>query len=356
MKKIKKVIDKLSRKYSSINNQGYIITTSNKISQVNKIIIEASVLFATIFPSIGFLIAGTNQVKDLYTNFGYMLYYSIPFILAILCATMAFLCPKQKKLIADIMSIFAITFFFSGLSILFLLAIRAAGSILLAGSFMFIAPYQRIASEEFFTMFLFTSITFLTVTILCLSSKLRKYRNALGIILILILVSAIFIAATAGIQTKSNTVSNKVQLDTTNQTMTINQTFQSADKITISASTNDTFCGLSLFSDQDYQTYQNIEFKENAHTIYQAFGYTFSDQEVINYTDNYHIVFDGFGNNATMNYTITTYSVNSSIALIGYYTAIISASIFLGIVVFETKPASNNIDNRNKELQHLYFD
>lgn len=118
----------------------YIIIRG-KFSKINRLIVESSIVFVSIFSTVGLIIgSGTGQFKNAYMYFGYMMYFSIPFILAIFWGTLSILSVKKKKQIADLVSYLSIASFFAGLSTLIYLACMAAGTVMLPNQFIFILP------------------------------------------------------------------------------------------------------------------------------------------------------------------------------------------------------------------------
>jgi hypothetical protein len=95
--------------------------------EATKLIVESSIVFVSIFATIGLLLgAATNEFKSSYVYLGYMLYYSLPFILACAFGVVSITSERANLTASEMNSKFGIAFFLTGLVMLAFLASSAA--------------------------------------------------------------------------------------------------------------------------------------------------------------------------------------------------------------------------------------
>jgi hypothetical protein len=145
---------------------------------INRIIVESSIVFVSIFATIGLLIgATTGQFKTSYFYLGYMLYYSFPFILSCIFGVMAMLSTSENSLVVKVISRFGVSFFITGLIMLLFLASSAAQTSLLPTTFFFILSYASIPILEFFVFFIIFALSVLLERAISWSRRAWHFRN-----------------------------------------------------------------------------------------------------------------------------------------------------------------------------------
>jgi hypothetical protein len=132
--------------------------------KISRITIEASIVFVSIFTTLSLLFgAVSNEFKSTYFYLGYMLYYSLPFILACFFGIMSIIPERVDRKIAEVIEKFQIAFFLTGLMMTVWLATSAAQTALLPTVYVFSIPYFALPYLEFFVFALF-SISLLAPT------------------------------------------------------------------------------------------------------------------------------------------------------------------------------------------------
>ena len=137
--------------------------------EIEKIIIESSILLVSIFSTVGLLMGGlTQQFKYAYYYLGYMLYYSFPFILACFWATVSYVTSFQtgERTYGRLARNLAISFYISGFIMILLLASVVAQTKVLPENFLFFPEYQGlIVTEIVMASFMLVALTGPTVEI-----------------------------------------------------------------------------------------------------------------------------------------------------------------------------------------------
>lgn len=146
--------------------------------EINRIVVESSIVFVSIFATIGLLIgASQNQFKTTYVYLGYMLYYSLPFILSCSFGVMAMLSASENSLATRAISRIGVTFFITGLIMLIFLASSAAQTSLLPTTFLFFMSYASIPIIEFIVFSIIFVFSVLMEQAISNNKRLWRLRN-----------------------------------------------------------------------------------------------------------------------------------------------------------------------------------
>jgi len=134
------------------------MTISNNVSEkTTRIIINASILFVSVFTTLSLLFSVTStQFKSVYFYLGYMLYFAFPFILACFFGIVFLIIKKDSRAMAKIIGQFQIAFFLTGLMMIIWLATSAAQTIILPTVYVFYMPYFSIPLLEFVVFAVFS--------------------------------------------------------------------------------------------------------------------------------------------------------------------------------------------------------
>jgi hypothetical protein len=149
-----------------------------KVQDVNKTIVESSIVFVSIFATIGLLIgASSSQFKTTYVYLGYMLIYSLPFILSCSFGLVSMVSADEDSPIARVMALTGITFFVTGLLMLVFLADSAASTSVLPTSFVFFAPYNSLPVLEVYIFVISLGFLFLGLSAISEFKSVWRKRN-----------------------------------------------------------------------------------------------------------------------------------------------------------------------------------
>lgn len=171
-------------------------------SKLNRIIVESSIVFVSIFATIGLLIgATTSEIKITYIYLGYMLYYSLPFILACIFSLVAILSEDENPEASEIASIVGTASFITGLAMLVLLASLAAQTALLPTSFTYIMPYPLVPYLEFLILCSLVLIIVVgTRKVIPKFKVLRNNKNSLFAVFTVLFIAGIVIMSMFGVR------------------------------------------------------------------------------------------------------------------------------------------------------------
>jgi len=307
--------------------------------EINRIIVESSIIFVSIFATIGLLIgATTKEFKWSFVYLGYMLYYSLPFILAAFWGIISMISDDKKRHETKVTSYLAVAFFLTGLMMLIYLASAAAQTALLPTYFVFLMTYQSISFAEFFVVLLFLISPIIVPWIL---SKLRfpqKWRRVLLGIFIAIFMISIFVMTILGVnQTSYVAKADSVSLSGTPyyELKSVNVTLQMTDQIVVEIkSIENQYLSYAFLDEKNHDLYVNSTTRADAKPKSADFGPDLSFQVTIEASGEYYLVMKSeyfMGNNVT--YSIKVYQTNSSALSQSFLITVFSASTFIGILI-----------------------
>jgi hypothetical protein len=123
---------------------------------VNQVIIEASIVFISIFTTLSLLFGAiSSDFKSVYSYLGYMLYYSLPFILACFFGIISSIIEQSDLKFTKLLVEIEVAFFLTGLMMVIFLATSAAESVLLPLVYVISVPFFGLVFLEFFIFSVF---------------------------------------------------------------------------------------------------------------------------------------------------------------------------------------------------------
>lgn len=304
--------------------------------EINRLIVESSIVFVSIFSTIGLLIgASTNEFKASYIYLGYMLYYSLPFILACSFGIVSILSEGENRLASEIISICGIAFFMTGLAMLVFLASSATQTSLLPTTFMFLMPYYSVPFLEFIVFAIILAITCVVSFVMSGFRRVWRFRNWLLAIFMVLFVVGIIIMTMCGVtQTtyiaKSETVSLIGSPDY--PLKSINVTLDMADQVLVKIkSAENQYLSYVFLDRSNYELYSSSETRPSAIPIKSDFfGSDFSFTAVAQASSEYYLVMKSeyaLGNNVS--YSIQVFSTDNSLQIKAFMGSIVSLSVLL---------------------------
>jgi hypothetical protein len=316
----------------------YIIDLGD-FPKTNRVIVESSIVFVSIFSTIGLLIgATTEEFKMAYFYLGYMLYYSLPFIIAAFWAVVSMICANQRRKEAAVSSYLAVILFTTGLMMLIYLASLATQTILLPTSFMFLTAYQPLAFLEFFVAIIFITVSFFVVFCLSKLKFLSKNRHILFAFVAMALLGGVTIMMMFGVrQTNYLAESGSVFLsgEPDFQSKDIMVALRTADQIVVEVNSLDEhYMSYAFLDEGNYHQYINLTTRANARTIKEDFGLKLPFQLTIDVSGKYYLVMKSeYFNGTNATYSITVYQTDSAVLTNAFFLTIISSSAVFGISI-----------------------
>jgi hypothetical protein len=306
--------------------------------EINRIIAESSILFVSIFATIGLLIGATiNEFKWSFIYLGYMLYYALPFILAAFWAIVSMLSTDKRRREARVTSYFAVAFFLTGLMMLIYLASAATQTVLLPTHFVFLMTYQSVSLAELFVTLLFLVSPLSISWILAKVKVSQKWQQALLAIFIAIFLIGIFTMTIFGINQTSYMVAGSAFLSGSPdyELKSVNITLQVTDQIIVEIkSIENQYLNYAFLDEKNYDVYTNSTTRTDAKPISTDIGSDISFKVTIEASGEYFLAMKSEyfqGNNVT--YSIKVYQTNSSVLSNSFLITVSSASIFVGILI-----------------------
>jgi hypothetical protein len=243
---------------------------------IERLKIESSVILLSIFTTVSLLFQATSQqFKEIYVLFGYMLYFSFPFIFTIILSVISLTSEELKM--KDIMNMFSNSFFLAGFIMLLYLACTAAQTSMLPGSFYYIIPAESVIFFEFlFVLILFGAQA---TAMLIKPNYVIKHKNriqfsffCIGIILFLI---GIVMISVGGVHRTEQQKANTLHIEGSPEytTQYVNLTLNVTDQITVKITSLDGLTFHYFFMNEiNFQLYQNKSTRISA--IPEKGGYT----------------------------------------------------------------------------------
>jgi hypothetical protein len=290
-----------------------------KVQDVNKVIVESSIVFVSIFATIGLLIgASASQFKTTYVYLGYMLIYALPFILACSFGLVAMISADEDSPIARVMTLTGITFFVTGLLMLVFLADSAASTSVLPTSFVFFVPYYSLPVLEVYVFII--SLVVLLLGLLTISEFRRvwRLRNWITSFFAMLFIISILVMMASGVtQTSRIATSGTIFLAGSPSYPMENVSFPlvTTDQIQVRMNSDQNADFSYIFLDQiDYLLYNNPSSRLSANILdsgYYAENYSFT--QVITASSDYYLVLmsQSIDNNVT--FSVQVVSTNSSL-------------------------------------------
>jgi hypothetical protein len=317
--------------------------------KVSKIIIESSIVFVSIFSTLGLLYgAVSNDFKSNYYYLGYMLYYSLPFILACFMGVVYFLTLKNNRKLAEAISDAEVAFFITGLMMIIWLATSAAGTMMLPASYVFFPLPFNLAILEFvvfITLLLLISLSSQVVEFEFSKNKSKTldgirnnrlvkhamrwrlaksinrtikrtdFRALFALSMISIFFLGIMFMAAFGVTQKTSVKYGSASLQLSQSlnltaSCSLNMNFDQADKISININSEQNRYFTYVFLDQtNYAIYINQSLTNlSPNIIKQDFGTSTRFDTVINETKSYNLLICGNsaeGTNITYSISVT---------------------------------------------------
>jgi hypothetical protein len=306
--------------------------------EIDRVIVQASITFVSIFVTIGLLIGATTQeFKLVFVCLGYMLYYSLPFVLAAFWSTVSIISHDKNRREAQIVSYLAVTFFLTGLTMLIYLASAAAQTALLPTRFVFLMPYQSLSFLQFFVFFVFLVIPMVTTFLLSKRKPTKKLRAILLAIFLMISISGVYVMTIYGVNQRSylaKTDSVFLAGEPDFGLKSVDITLRIADQVVVEIrSSDDHYFNYAFLNEKNYELYANSTTRVDASTIRSDFGSDLSFQQVIEASGKYYLAMKSeyfIGTNVT--YSIQVYETENSVLTNSFLTVVLSASIVFGML------------------------
>jgi hypothetical protein len=336
-------------------------STIERLPKINGTIIESSLIFITIFATVGLLFGGiTQQFKTTYFYFGYMLYYSLPFIFAAFLSTVSMIRyysrRERARYEAGIVTFLAVCFFFTGFMMLVLLASSATQTVMLPSQFLFLTTYQSLSSLELVAFVILASISFLIF--LAASGRNKRWRLWALALSLVIFVSAIFTMTMFGVRQMSYiAASGSMILEGAPdyEIVSVPLDLIQADQIYVEMKVSDGNSFSYAFLDtKNHALYANITTRSEAQIIKYGFGSDLNFQAVVEFSAVHYLSMKSeffLGTNVT--YSVTTYRTDTIVLGYAFIAAGISGACFLGIMMAdtgETVDASKRSSKKNQSV------
>jgi hypothetical protein len=327
-----------------------------KFPEINKTIIESSIILISIFATVGLLFGGiTQQFKTTYVYFGYMLYYSLPFVVAAFLSTISAVCPNERKAEAGKISFVAVCFFLTGFVMLIFLASVAAQTVVLPSQFVFLMTYQNLSFLEGFAVFVFVVFSYITV---CLAERKlsERWRTPCLLVLLMFLIFCVFFMTTYGTNQKSyvaDTGSIALSGQPDYKFYSVNVTLISADQIFVEIkSLEGYYFSYAFLDEKNNGLYINTTTRPSAIIIKQDLGSNLSFQTTVESSGTYFLEIKSeyfLGTNIT--YSIIVYRTDTTNLGNAFLAITIGGSIFLGIMISDTEDNGSALIEQSTTLR-----
>jgi hypothetical protein len=366
-------------------------------SKVSRIIIESSIVFVSIFTTLSLLFGAiSSDFKLIYYYLGYMLYYSLPFILACCFGILSMVASRTNKLLVKTIDLSQICFFLTGLMMVIWLASSAAQTYVFPTSYVYYMPYFSIQLMELFVFMLFAifliipqvtpfipdipipknwtckvknwnqqvkkaikSCNFLNLSFDGLKNRIKKVRVSnnsrifvrwlSAFMLLIIFVACIVLMSSFGFEQKTSVVasgSSKLELNLSlnlTQCLVVNSTFDKADQISINLnSTDNGLFSYHFMTENNYLLFSASNSNPttanqpifNPVSINQDVGRSLRINTVINDTGTYYLVLSGnTAEGVNTNYEITKTTVDGTNQVYYFFISTLSLALFLPIAM-----------------------
>jgi len=228
-----------------------------------RLIVESSVILISIFSTIGLLIGTTSQqFKDVYIYFGYMLYFGFPFIFAALFGMISIVAVENQ--VQDVASALSTSFYLTGFLVLFYLACAAAQTAALPGSFVYLIPAQYLAVTEFLlsmVLLIAQSLGKSTRSSRRLARHIKWVQPLVLFLAIVVVFSGAILMSIYGVQKAEllrETRTMSLEGESLYRTQSANFTLDIADQISFKIiSASNAYFHYVFLDKQNYDVYQN---------------------------------------------------------------------------------------------------
>lgn len=306
--------------------------------EIDRVIVQASITFVSIFVTIGLLFGATTQeFKWIFVYLGYMLYYSLPFVLAAFWSTVSIMSHDKNRREAKIISYLAVTFFLTGLTMLIYLASSAAQTVLLPTHFVFIMSYQGLSFLQFLVFIVFLVTPIVTTFLLSKGKPTKKWRAILLTVFLMISIFGVYVMTIYGVNQRSylaKTDSVFLAGEPDFGLKSVDITLGIADQVVVEIrSSYDHYFSYVFLDEKNYELYANSTTRVDASIIRSDFGSDLFFQQVIEASGKYYLVMKSeyfIGTNVT--YSIQVYETENSVLFNAFLTVVLSASIIFGML------------------------
>lgn len=313
-------------------------------SRLNRLIVESSVLFVSIFATIGLLIGATsNEVKTTFVYLGYMLYYSLPFILASCFSIVSILSEDDYPDASEGASVLGTAFFITGLAMLTFLASLAAQTSLLPTTYAYLAPYPAVPFAEFMTfVIVLMTIVIGSRIVIPKLRLLRRNRNWLFAIFSALFVLTIVIMSMFGVQlirqtAKSEFISLSGSPDYSYTS--VNMPLEMVDQVVVRVNSSENRYFSYVFVDAvNYELYKNDSTRLDARPIkYDNYRSDSSFTTVIEASGVYYLMIKSeyfLGTNVT--YSLEVFRPDNSVLVVAFFGSAFCFSVVVATVSSKT--------------------
>jgi len=309
-------------------------------SRLSRLIAEISIVFVSIFVTIGLLIgASTNEIKTTYIFLGYMLYYSLPFILACCFSIVSLLSEEVYSAGSEAAALLGNTFFITGLAMIMFLAGLGAQTSLLPAGFTYLAPYSSVPYIEFLVfVVVLATVAIGSQRVIPNSRRLRNNRKWLfSVFSVLFIVGIVFMLMFGVRQIGQAFESNLVILDglPNYPLRSINITLETMDQIMVKTNSSESQYFSYVFVDfPNYELYQNYSTRLSAKVMeYDNYRLSSSFTAVIEASGIYYLVMKSenfLGSNVT--YSIEVSRPDNSLLVFLFFGSTFSLSVIIATV------------------------
>jgi hypothetical protein len=280
---------------------------------VNKTIVESSIVFVSIFATIGLLIgASSSQFKTTYVYLGYMLVYSLPFILACSFCIVSMLSDDENSGIARVISLIGVTFFITGLIMLAFLASSAVQTSMLPMNYVFLLPSSSLTTVEIYLFVMIVGFSFVGLASFSKFKRLWKVRNWISSISATLFIIIIGFMMVSGVRQLSFVAaSGTASLSGGPNYSTYNTSFylQTTDQLQVRMNSSENFgFGYTLLDESNYLLYSNSSASSLTVPLQSGFySSNYSFPEVISASSNYYLILLGetLSTNVTFSVLVT---------------------------------------------------
>jgi hypothetical protein len=313
--------------------------------EINRLIIESSIVFVSIFATIGLLIGvSANQFKTTYIYFGYMLYYALPFMLSCSFGIVSMLFGDENRKASDLMSIIGVSWFVTGLSTLVFLASSATQTSQLPTTFTFLLPYPSVPFLEFVVFSIIFGV--MTAGGLLISASKRVFGRRdwlLGISSVIFIIGIVIMMMFGVRQTSYFAGSNVVFLAGASSQYpfrAVNFTLDSSDQAFVQMhSLDNESLSYDFFDEGNYRLYNDSSTRISANPInWGNYGNDFSFTVTATASSNYYLVMKSeyfLGTNVT--YSIKVFKIDNSVEVAFLFVSVASLSVLLATSISKAK-------------------
>jgi len=326
------------------------------------LIVESSVIVISIFSTVGLVIGTTSQqFKDVYSYFGYMMYFSFPFIFAAMLGMISIAALENR--IKGFVSALSMSFFLTGFVVLFYLACISAQTVILPGGFVYFISLQNLAGIEVLVTILLFSAHIFAIKIGSIR-RVAKHKNKVQNLLLFLgfigtLTGAMFMSVygVQKIQQLDETGTMLLEGAPSYKTQSVNFTLNIADEISFNlTSATDASFHYVFLDEQNYILYQNESTRFQATPIRGGYRNQIFFTETTNNAGIYYLAMDNpnpLGANVT--YEVTVYHFDNSKMMPALIVMSLGVFLFLLVATYDKHDVSKSENKQSLDAEKSAF-